>query len=212
MPAKFYFLVMVILFYWFLVDNFMFLLIPLATVVNNSFTLCIICQAAIYFAMQRKIVPWTILWNLMGCRRLLSDGLFNLVKNLQFHLLVIRHILYMVTAFAKWWHSPHCLYNVQNYLSLAVQYVDRYCFMTTHREPTDHTYCMLELLKPVDSHVVVNQYLRQDHVSLDCFGFTFKLPGSVKSRDICWWIDSVCSVAVFPCEVSPWNMLNNKVK
>lgn len=47
---------------------------------------------------------------------------------------------------------------------------------------------------------------------LTAFGFTFKLTGSGKSRDICWWMDSVCSVAVFPCEVSPWNMLNNKGK
>lgn len=123
LPAKFYFLVMVILlvfsgqFHFF----FFFLLLPLATVVSNSFTLCIICQAAIYFAMQRKIVPCrAVCKNLIGRRRWWSDGLFILVKNLQFHLLVIRHILYMVTAFAQWWHSPHCLYNVQNYLSLAV--------------------------------------------------------------------------------------------
>lgn len=54
--------------------------------------------------------------------------------------------------------------------------------------------------------VVVNQYLST------AFGFTCKLLGSGKSGDRCWWIDSVCSVAAFLCKVSPWNMMNNKVK
>lgn len=169
----------------------------------------------ISFATRRNFVLVLTLWNQIGCRRWLHNELIGLVRELQCLLLVNgyterpfgrRQIHYIATPCAvrvpNWWRSV-------KHMDLSFS-----CFMWLRRDAVALLLSEISPIvyfnildagwqlfygAPVDSCALVNQYLRQDLISLVCFRLSSQTPGNPNIYTW-WWMDQIhTECGVLPC-------------